>query len=101
MKRKVNGLCGDYNDKADDLKDPDSPSVMLTPQEFGEKWRTEQGCPPGRKTETRNVKPTLGQSWATVVDGGPVLIQHWIGLFVFDKSFVTCVCAPKFRCADN
>ena len=30
--------------------------------------------------QTRHIDPLLDQCWANVVDGGPTLIQHWIGV---------------------
>ena len=30
--------------------------------------------------QTRYIEPMLGQCWSDVVDGGPILAQHWFNV---------------------
>ena len=35
-----------------------------------------------QQTRTRDIYPMLDQCWASVVDGGPTLVQHWVDVIV-------------------
>ena len=42
--------------------------------------------------QTRDIDPKLNQWWATVADGGPTLIQHWMRIHVvFSEMLLTYV----------
>ena len=46
-------------------------------------------CITVKPSRTRDIDPMLDQCWASVVDGGPTLVQHWVDVLLVTPSIVT------------
>ena len=41
--------------------------------------------------QTREINPMLVQCWASIVDGGPTLYQHWLDASCLLGSYILCI----------